>query len=356
MRTWAAAATCVAFVGCGEPTAPPSLPPVPVSFDEAAVEKSSLSGDVIAAAEHFRRGFELAAQGGDTEAVAAYRLAIGESPAYVEAHYNLGNALARQFNYPASMKSFSKVLELDSTHISARHNLAALYVKQLNYAQAIAEHQTVLRLDENHVATYYDLAYIYFIRGEYEQVEKFLNHGQLLAPQDARFPRLRGRMRHKQLRYAEAVAALRTAVQIDSTDAVTYADLAQAQLKAGEYEVAVITAERSIDLDPHDKDPRFILTNALRRLDRGEEARDVLEDFRALDEVESEIRKNLRILGNDPGDHEARAMLGLLYAGQGKFAEATEAYRLAVFLAPDSAHYHNNLGNYYQRTGMCQLP
>ena len=44
-------------------------------------------------------------------------------------------------------------------------------------------------------------------------------------------------------------------------------------------------------------------------------------------------------------------MLGLLYARQGRWAEAAEAYRHAVSLAPDSARYHNNLGNYYVRTG-----
>jgi Flp pilus assembly protein TadD len=153
------------------------------------------------------------------------------------------------------------------------------------------------------------------------------------------------------MRYDEAVTALEAAVALDSSDAAAFTDLAQARLKAGDFEGSVAAAEHSIRLNANAKGPRFVLANALRRLGRGAEAGSVLEQFRALDVVDSEIRKNLRILGNDSDDHEARAMLGLLYARQGRWAEAAEAYRHAVSLAPDSARYHNNLGNYYVRTG-----
>jgi len=160
-----------------------------------------------------------------------------------------------------------------------------------------------------------------------------------------------GRVRHKQLRYDEAVVALEKAVALDSVDAVIHADLAQARLKAKDFEGAIAAARRGIELDATAKDPRFVLANALRRLGRVAEAGPVLEEFRALDVIDTEIRKNLRILRNEPGDHESRAMLGLLYGRQGRYAEAAEAYRLAISLAPDSVRYHNNLGNYYVHTG-----
>lgn len=327
------------------PATPAATPAMPSA--EAAAE----DGDVIAAASHFRAGVDLATRGRDTEAIAAYRRALAESPTYTEAWYNLGNSLARQLDVPGAMAAYEEVLALDSTHISARHNLAAMHVKQLNYAQAITEHEQVLRLDPRHVSTYYDLAYIHFIRGEFDRVEELLRGGRQLAPEEARFPRLLGRMRHKQLRYDEAVASLEEAVTLDSTEAVSFADLAQARLKAGDAAGAAEAARRSIALDPHAKDPLFVLANALRKLGRNDEATAVLTEFRALDEVDSEIRKNLRILGNDPDDHEARAMLGLLYSGQGRHAEAAEALRHAVSVAPDSARYFNNLGNAYVGSG-----
>jgi len=351
---WISSALLITVIGCGSPEEPATPAPPAVHVPVVVAQAKQLpvtSGDVIAAAGAFRAGVELSAQGRDTEAIAAYRRALQESPTYTEASYNLGNALARQLNIADAIDAYQTVLNSDSTHVSARHNLAALYVKQLNYAQAIIEHNAVLRIDPSHVSSYYDLGYIHFIRGEYERVEELLQNGQRLVPRDARFHRLLGRMRHKQLRYTDAVTALDAAVAFDSTDAVTYADLAQARLKASDFEGAVEAARRSIVLDANAKDPRFVLANALRRLGRGAEAGPVLEEFRALDEIDSEIRKNLRILGNDPGDHESRAMLGLLYARQGRYAEAAEAYRLAVSLAPDSARYHNNLGNYYVHTG-----
>ena len=77
----------------------------------------------------------------------------------------------------------------------------------------------------------------------------------------------------------------------------------------------------------------------------------MLAQFRALDQQLDKIDDQLRMLGNAPDDHEARAQLGLLYTEQGRLTEAAEAYRLAVRLAPDSLRYRNNLGNLYLRLG-----
>ena len=166
-----------------------------------------------------------------------------------------------------------------------------------------------------------------------------------MAPEEAAFYRILGRLRAKEKQYEVALEAYEQAVRLDSSDAATFVELAKVELGLDRHQKAVAACQRSIALAPSEKDAYFILAQALRQLGRAEESRQILEQFRRLDREEGKIRKQLRILDNAPDDHEARAMLGLLYTQQGRYPEAAEAYRLATRLAPDSMRYHNNLGN-----------
>jgi tetratricopeptide (TPR) repeat protein len=310
---------------------------------------ASVPGSTLDAELHFDRGVALAAQGRDTEAIDAYLQAANLAPNYKKVHYNLANAYARQLSYVQAIKAYQRVLAMDSMHVSARHNLAAMYVRQLNYTQAIAEHKKVLTLDPSHITTYYDLGYIHFLRGEYERVRELIAAGQQHQPQNASFYRLLGRVHAKELDFAAARTALKRSIALDSTDAATYVDLAQVDMKLRDYAAAERASRLSMRLAPLEKEAYFVFANALRRQSRGAESKEIMTQFRALDKQLDKIEDQLRMLGNDPDDHEARAMLGLLYSRQGRYKEGVEAYRLATRLAPDSLSYHNNLGNLYLR-------
>ena len=298
---------CLALCACAEKSPPEKVRP----------------GATIDAEMHFARGTALASQGRHTEAIDAYQQAAALAPGSAKIHYNLGNAYARQLNYPRAIAAYQRVLALDSTHVSARHNLAAMYVKQLNYAQAIDEHRRVLSLDPGHLTTYYDLGYIYFLRGEstarWKRCCKPVWTATRPMPPSTR---LLGRTRLKGLDFERAAAALTCAVALDSTDGAAYVDLAQVELKRREYSAAERAARRAIALDSLSKEAYFALANALKRLGRREESTQVLAQFRALDQQLDKIDDQLRMLGNAPDDHEARAQLGLLYTEQGRLAEA----------------------------------
>ena len=312
-------------------------------------ETEIVPGNFLNAELHFDRGVALAAQGRHTEAIEAYLQAVELAPDDLRVHYNLGNACVRKLDYPRAIEAYLQVLELDSTHVSARNNLAAMYVKQLNYAQAMVERRKVLELDPGHITNYYDLAFIHFIRGEYPEAEELIAEGQRRAPDYPSFFHLLGRIRFKQRKFDAALDNLKQAIQLDSTSAAMFTDLAKTQVKVGDFQEAAQACRRSIAMAPLDKDPYFVLVNALRRLGQQEESQRVLAEFRRLDQLQDKIEDQLRMLGNEPSDHEARAMLGLLYIRQERFSEAAESYLLATRLAPDSMRYHNNLGNLYLR-------
>ena len=323
---------------------------------------------------HFDRGVAMAAQGRDTEAVSAYLQAAELAPGYLAIYYNLGNAYARQLNFAQAIPLYKRALELDPGHISARHHLAAMYVKQLNFTQAIEEHNKVLELAPDHVVTYLDLAYIHYTRAEYDQARSLIEKGLELAPDDPSFYRLLGHVFVKELKFDQANGAYTKAVELDSTDATTFAALGKAELKLGNYQASVEACKRAIALNPlreasdyfalaHAraissariaspglvKEAYFTLANAYRQLGRLDESRRALAEFSQRHEESTHISETLRLLANAPDDHEARAVLGLLYMRQGRHKEAAEAYRLATRLAPDSSRYHNNLGNAYLR-------
>ena len=308
-------------------------------------------GSIVDAELHFQRGVALSSKGRDLEATDAYLRALKKAPSYTKAHYNLANSYARQLNYPEAILHYKNVLDIDSTHVSARHNLAAMYVRQLNYVQAIEEHEKVLEIDPSHMSTYYDLGYIHFLRGEYERVRVLMSEGQRRDPNDASFLRLLGLTLAKELKFKAAREKFQESVRLDTMKAATFVDLAQVCMKLRDYDAAESAARRGLSLDPHHKEGHFVLSNALRRLGRNEESQELLKEFKLLDQKLDKIEDQLRMLGNNPEDHEARAMLGLLYSEQGRYSEALEAYRIATRLAPDSLSYQNNLGNMYFRLG-----
>ncbi|MCX5795756.1 MAG: tetratricopeptide repeat protein [Elusimicrobia bacterium] len=61
-----------------------------------------------------------------------------------------------------------------------------------------------------------------------------------------------------------------------------------------------------------------------------------------------------RILDVDPGQAMARNNLGLVYAGQGRGADAVEQFHLALKLRPRFAAAHNNLGSAMLKLGRLQ--
>jgi len=356
-----------------QPQAPQSAAAQPLAKtpDRKKVEVPSLGKE---AKVHFDRGVAWAAQGRSTEAIASYLKAaelVGDHP---EIYYNLANAYARQLNFSRAIELYTQALELDPGHISARHNLAAMHVKQLNFTQAIAEHRKVMELEPGHVVTYLDLAYIHFTRAEYTQAKPLIEKGVELAPDHPAFYRLLGHIYVEELEFGEAADAYKKAVELDSTDASTHAALGKAELKLGNYQAAVDACRRALALNPLQraedysalaekqaissalisspglvKEAYFTLANAYRQLGRSDESLRALAEFSRLHKESTHISETLRLLANAPDDHEARAVLGLLYMRQGRYEEAAEAYRLATRLAPDSSRYHNNLGNAYLR-------
>jgi tetratricopeptide (TPR) repeat protein len=123
-------------------------PPLPQSGESARYSYKSPSkpaaGNHLQAERSFNEGVE--AQKGHRwqEALAAYRSAAQDDPAYFEAHYNLGLSAAEAGNLPAALAAFEYALAIRPDSADARYSFA-LALKQANYlADSIHELDKVL--------------------------------------------------------------------------------------------------------------------------------------------------------------------------------------------------------------------
>lgn len=90
----------------------------------------------------FRRAFDLQTSGRSTEAIRIYRGLLVESPAWVNAHYNLGYALMIVGDCNAAMAEFDKTLALQPNYPLVHLHLSTC-LQRLGRAQEAARHKAI---------------------------------------------------------------------------------------------------------------------------------------------------------------------------------------------------------------------
>jgi Flp pilus assembly protein TadD len=125
----------------------------------------------------------------------------------------------------------------------------------------------------------------------------------------------------------QAIEHLRLSIEIEPTDATTYADLGAALARQGKLDEAIGNLQHAIALSPTLSLAHFNLGNAFALQGRFEQAEKHLQDA-------------LRIKPDYP---EAYNNLGKVYAAQGHLDKAIDLFRRAVEIQPDFAEAHHSL-------------
>jgi tetratricopeptide (TPR) repeat protein len=128
--------------------------------------------------------------------------------------------------------------------------------------------------------------------------------------------------------YDEAIAAFRTAIQIEPGRAVAHYNLGVALFQQGKLDEAIATWRVATRLNPDDATAHSSLGIALATQGRWDEA---------IAERRAAIRLN-------PEDALARADLGRALVAQGQWDDAIAEFRAAIRLQPDYANAHYILG------------
>ena len=303
------------------------------------------------------------------EAVAEFRKVCDFAPAFSDGWYNLGLAYQGTGEDTTAAGAYGRAIALEPGHTAARLNLGVLYARHGQFAQAIGAFEGVLREDPGNLPARLNLASALEKRGAPDSAAAAYEEVLRLRPEDRRartglaVSRLALAQRCLSAgRPAEAEAACRSAVALDSTQGRAYLGLSLALAARGDTLGSVREAERAVALSPEDATAQLQLGNvcaamkqfnrasdafrAATRLNAGLEAAwrnlgAVLIDAGRPAEAVSPLQKALALQPDAP---ETYANLGLAYAHQEDYASAAKAYVQALRLKPSDPQLHLRLG------------
>jgi predicted O-linked N-acetylglucosamine transferase (SPINDLY family) len=123
----------------------------------------------VGAAEVFIHGNALAESGRFTDAITAYREAIGQNPDFAEAWCNMANALVEENQLDAAITAYRKAILIKPDLPQAHHNLAKAFYDKGELDPAIAANRRALELRPDYTAAYRDLANCLFEAGNIDE-------------------------------------------------------------------------------------------------------------------------------------------------------------------------------------------
>jgi tetratricopeptide (TPR) repeat protein len=161
-------------------------------------------------------------------------VALAIDPAYVKAHYNLGQLLRKESRWPEAAAQYAAALRCSPNDVPSHLNLAGVLQELAQIRQAMDHFEAALRLDPDSIEALNNLAWLLATRPE---------------------PDLRDGPR--------AVELARRACVISSfSQAVMIGTLAAAYAEAGKFADAIATAERASALATQTGFPEVAAKNA----------------------------------------------------------------------------------------------
>ncbi|MBN9390022.1 MAG: tetratricopeptide repeat protein [Chloroflexi bacterium] len=288
------------------------------------------------------------------EALEYYRQALQMSPQDPALHNELGEAVLEQNKPLDALRSFRQAVELDPNSALYHYN-AGTAARRAAVSQAGMTKQTdslpqqavelLLRATDLNpvVAKYwYELALAYKGINNYREMKLALQQAiaQSTVFTDAEAPQV-GYMRlyawacQRLGDFDSARETLKSILAILPNDHITLNDMGELSYKLGNFKAA-FNYFRKAETIANDH-PRYLanLSRAMVKLDRPEEARELVEEAARI----------------DPKDYYVRFQLGAVLLDAGQADQALEHLQEAASKEPDNAEFRYYLGRAYLNTG-----
>jgi tetratricopeptide (TPR) repeat protein len=279
-------------------------------------------------AYHLRKARYLARLGDASGAADAEKTASGASVVHVLDHFLVADEFYRRSNYDEAIKAFNQVLQRKPSHFWAQYLNALCLLQKHRPAEARAQLSACL-------AQRPDFVWLYLLRGFAQgELQAFdaaeADYKQALQMPLDPFARYvlfanRGVLRVRQNRLDDAIADLKTAIELKPGEYQAYVSLAQAYRQRRQLDLAREQLDRAIQLEP--ALAHVYRLRARLYLERQEPAL-ALQDFDRAIRHES---TNSPFLSDDQFER------GRLLLRERKYPEALASFDAALKLRPDHA-------------------
>ncbi len=203
---------------------------------------------------HNNLGNVLFAQGKYEAAAACYAEAVRLNPAADKAHNNWGVLLSAQGKYEAAAAHYTEALRLNPGYVRVHDSLGTILSRQKKYAEAADHFAAAIRLNPGYVKAHYNLGNVFSHLGNYEAARAQFALAIQLQPGDpngynasamlmATCPEAKFRDGKKAFQFATRACEL-----TKWKDPSTLDTLAAAEAEAGDFDAAVKSQQRAIDL------------------------------------------------------------------------------------------------------------
>ena len=283
-----------------------------------------------------------------------------------QALHLLAQIVYRQRRTEESAGLMKNLLNINPAHAGYNNDYGVMLASLGRWNEAVVAYQTAVVLDKQNVDARFNLALALLRTKQTEKSRIELDSLIKSVPDLPEADALNGELLRKEGRSAEAVNALKKAIERGVKTAEVFANLGMALEDLNRGEESVEALRMADQLGGGDAMACFHLGNAYRDKGQDERARYFYTRAIALRPDLAEAHNNLGLILQD-GDSEqsaacfekalsidsamdaAHSNLGNLRLRQGQMGEAIKSYQQALKINPQSAEAWNNLGSAYFR-------
>ena len=283
-------------------------------------------------------GVLLAQAGRFDRAPLAFEEAAAIDPAAPNVQYSLGVAYFNLHRYDKATPALTQAVAADPKNTDARRMLALSCLNVEDFGRAVdLLHDDPLKDTDPSLQLAYGMALVR--SGRAAEAEALFAKLLSAHADSAEVNVVLGQAHAEQGDYDAAVASLKRAIELKPAVAEANASLGLIFLKQGKLEESTQALQAELKTHPSDVKTRYTLAT-------------VYELDRRPDEALREVRTVLKMR---PDYGSARYLLGKILLAQGNAAEAAAQLEISAKLSPDDANVHYQLGQAYQRLGKAEL-
>ncbi len=205
------------------------------------------------------------------QSIVYFNKAIEIEPKFAEAYFNRGFAYQEKGQYDKAIPDYNKAIEINPRHDAVYNNRGNAYAARGKYDKAIADYTEAIELNPMDAVAYFNRGNTYAeVKGQYDKAISDFNRAIEINPMDAEaynntawiFATCPNAIYRDG---AKAVELAKKAVELDPK-AIYLDTLATAYAEVGNFEGAITTQEKVIDLLKKEGQPKNLINQGIEHL------------------------------------------------------------------------------------------